>query len=151
MEVEARLSAAQYIGDVSAGAVSRRGFKKNIDMKGNTTAPRDIDEYIAGFPKDVLDILESIRRTISEAAPEAGEAIKYGMPTFTLRGNLVHFGAFKHHIGLYPVPRDVDEFRDDLAAYEGAKGTARFPLNRPIPLDLIRRIVKFKVARSLAK
>jgi uncharacterized protein YdhG (YjbR/CyaY superfamily) len=122
--------------------------RQEISMKESPTVPGTIDEYIAGFPKDVQDILESIRRTISEAIPEAAEAIKYGMPTFTLRGrNIVHFGAFKNHIGLYPVPRDVEGFRDDLAAYEGKKGTARFPLNRPMPLDLIRRIAEFRRER----
>ncbi len=120
-------------------------------MKTSQAAPRDIDEYIAGFPSDVQEILEKIRTTIREAAPDAEEAIKYQIPTFTLNGNLVHFAAFKRHIGFYPAPRAIEEFKDELSAYEGAKGTVRFPLDRPIPLDLIRRMVKFRVQDSLEK
>lgn len=114
-------------------------------MRPKQTAPKDIDEYIAGFPSDVQKILEKIRMTIRKAAPTAEEAIKYQMPTFTLNGNLVHFAAFKKHIGLYPAPRGDEKFKDELSAYEGKKSTVRFPLDKPIPFDLISRIVKFRV------
>ena len=120
-------------------------------MKANPAAPKDIDEYIAGFPKDIQERLQKIRMTIREAAPDAEEAIKYLMPTFTLKGNLVHFAAFKNHIGFYPAPRGIEAFRDELSAYEGAKGTVRFPLDQSIPYELIGRIVKFRVQDNLDK
>jgi len=119
-------------------------------MKTDPTVPKDIDEYIAGFPKEVRELLEKIRTTIREAAPDAEEAIKYRMPTFTLKGNLVHFAAFKNHIGFYPAPRGIEAFKEELSAYEGAKGSARFPLDQPIPYGLIGRIVKFRVQETLA-
>jgi uncharacterized protein YdhG (YjbR/CyaY superfamily) len=120
-------------------------------MKSDPTASQDIDEYIAGFPENVRELLTKIRTTIREAAPDAEEAIKYRMPTFTLHGNLVHFAAFKNHIGFYPAPRGIEAFKDELSAYEGAKGTVRFPLDKPIPFDLIRRIVEFRVKETLEK
>jgi uncharacterized protein YdhG (YjbR/CyaY superfamily) len=109
---------------------------------------KNIDEYIARFPENVQEILEKIRATIRKAAPDAEETIKYQIPTFTLNGNLVHFGAFKKHVGLYPVPRGVEEFKEELSAYEGGKGTVRFPLDKPIPYGLISRIVKFRVKKT---
>jgi uncharacterized protein YdhG (YjbR/CyaY superfamily) len=120
-------------------------------MRADQTAPKDIDEYIEGFPKDVQEILEKIRMTIRKAAPDAGEAIKYQMPTFTLNGNLVHFAAFKKHIGFYPAPRGIEAFKDELSAYEGGKGSVRFPLDEPIPFDLIGKIVEFRVQENLRK
>lgn len=114
-------------------------------------APPTIDEYIAGFPPDVGAILQRIRTTIREAAPDAQETIKYQMPTFTLHGNLVHFAAFKNHIGFYPVPTGIEAFKDELSAYEGGKGSVRFPLDEPIPYDLIRRVVEFRVQENLAR
>jgi uncharacterized protein YdhG (YjbR/CyaY superfamily) len=120
-------------------------------MKTSPAAPKDIDEYIAGFPEDVQEILQKIRMTIRKAAPEAEETIKYRMPTFTLNGNLVHFAAFKHHIGLYPVPRAIETFKEELSSYKGAKGSVQFPLDEPIPYDLISRIVEFRVANNLEK
>jgi uncharacterized protein YdhG (YjbR/CyaY superfamily) len=113
--------------------------------------PQTIDEYIAGFPKDVQAILEKIRMTIREAAPNAKEAIKYQMPTFTLNGNLVHFAAFKMHIGFYPTPSGIEKFKKELSVYKGAKGSVQFPLDRPIPYDLISDITKFRVQESTAK
>jgi uncharacterized protein YdhG (YjbR/CyaY superfamily) len=113
--------------------------------------PKTIDEYIAGFPHDVQQILGKIRKTIKTAAPEAEEAIKYQMPTFTLRGNLVHFAAFKKHIGLYPTPTATEKFRQELSVYEGGKGSVRFPLDKPIPYSLISRIVKFRVKKNLER
>ena len=120
-------------------------------MKTKPAAPQTIDEYIAGFPKDVQEILEQIRLTIRKAAPDAQETIKYQMPTFTLMGNLVHFAAFKKHIGFYPAPTGIEEFKKELAVYAGGKGSVRFPLDQPIPFDLISRIVRFRVKESLER
>ena len=120
-------------------------------MRANQTTPKTIDEYIAGFPDDVQTILEKIRMTIRKAAPRAEETIKYQIPTFTLRGNLVHFAAYKKHIGFYPAPRGIEEFKNELSVYEGGKGTVQFPLDKPIPFGLISRIVKFRVKKSLEK
>ena len=110
-----------------------------------------IDEYIAGFPEDIQAILQKIRTTIRKAAPDAEEAIKYQIPTFTLNGNLVHFAAFKNHIGFYPTPSATGKFSKELSKYEGAKGSVRFPLDQPIPYALIRDIVKFRVAENASK
>lgn len=118
-------------------------------MRTDQTAPKDIDEYIAGFPPDIQEILEEIRMTIRQAAPDAEEAIKYQIPTFTLKGNLVHFAAFKKHIGFYPTPTGIEQFKDELSAYKGAKGSVQFPLDKPIPFDLISRIVRFRVEENL--
>jgi uncharacterized protein YdhG (YjbR/CyaY superfamily) len=123
--------------------------KENERM--DQTAPKTIDEYIAGFPKDVQEILEKIRMTIREAAPEAEETISYQLPTFTLYGNLVHFAAFKKHIGFYPTPTGIEEFKNELSAYKGAKGSVQFPLDKLIPYDLISRIVEFRVKENLGK
>jgi len=118
-------------------------------MKTDQTAPKTIDEYIAGFPHDVQEILEKIRITIRKAAPDAKETINYQIPTFTLNGNLVHFAAFKKHIGFYPTPTGIEKFKRELAVYEGAKGSVKFPLDKPIPFALISRIVKFRVKENL--
>jgi len=120
-------------------------------MRTKHAAAEDIDVYIAGFPDNVQAILEKIRMTISKAAPDAEEAIKYQIPTFTLGGNLIHFAGFTNHIGLYPAPRGNATFKDELSAYEGGKGTVRFPLDKPIPYSLITRIVKFRVKESLER
>ncbi|MBU2611866.1 MAG: DUF1801 domain-containing protein [Chloroflexi bacterium] len=120
-------------------------------MRTDQTAPKTIDEYIAGFPPDVRAILEKMRMTIREAAPDAEEAIKYRMPTFTLQGNLVHFAVFKKHIGFYPVPTGIEAFKDELSVYAGGKGSVQFPLDKPIPFDLIGRIVKFRVKENLER
>ena len=120
-------------------------------MRTGQTAPKNIDEYIAGFPKNVQEILQKIRKTIREAAPDAKEAISYQMPSFRLEGNLVYFAAFKKHIGFYPIPSGIEEFKDELAVYEQGKGSVQFPLDRPMPLDLITRIVKFRVRENLRK
>lgn len=112
---------------------------------------RSIDEYIATFPEDIQKILQEIRATVQAAAPDAKEKISYQMPTFDLKGNLVHFAAFKNHIGFYPTPSGTEAFREEIARYQGAKDSIRFPLNEPMPLDLIRRIVEFRVAENLKK
>jgi uncharacterized protein YdhG (YjbR/CyaY superfamily) len=109
------------------------------------TPPRSINEYIAGFPPEIQSILEQIRTTIKEAAPGAEEKISYGMPTFTLQGNLVHFAAFKSHIGLYPPVKGDEKLIAEVARYRGEKGNLKFPLDEPIPYKLITRIVKFRV------
>ena len=110
---------------------------------------KTIDEYIATFPPNIQAILEQIRLTIHQAAPEAQEAISYQMPTFKLKGNLVHFAAFQNHIGFYPAPTGIEQFSDELSRYAGGKGSVRFPLDQPIPYDLIRRIVLFRVQENL--
>jgi uncharacterized protein YdhG (YjbR/CyaY superfamily) len=110
-----------------------------------------IDEYIALFPKDIQKILEELRATIKAAAPEAKEKISYQMPTFDLKGNLVHFAAHTNHIGFYPQPSGIEAFKDDLSMYESAKGSVQFPLDKPMPLKLITRIVKFRVAENLER
>ncbi|MBE2197209.1 MAG: DUF1801 domain-containing protein [Anaerolinea sp.] len=120
-------------------------------MKIDQPTSKSIDEYIAGFPPDVQEILEKIRITIRKAAPDAEETISYQMPTFKLKGNLVHFAAFKKHIGLYPTPTGIEEFKDELSAYKNAKGSVQFPLDKPIPFDLISRIVAFRREENLAK
>ena len=120
-------------------------------MRDDQPAAKNIDDYIAGFPLDVQRILQKVRATIKEAAPDAEEAISYQMPTFRLEGNLVHFAAFKNHIGLYPTPSGTERFRKELSSYETGKGSIRFPLDKPIPYDLIAKIVKFRVRENLEK
>jgi uncharacterized protein YdhG (YjbR/CyaY superfamily) len=110
-----------------------------------------IDEYIADFPEDVQAKLLQVRATIKKAAPNAEEAIKYGIPTFVLNGNLVHFGGFKNHIGFYPAPNGIEAFKKELSRYAGAKGSVQFPLDKPLPLTLITKIVKFRVKKNSEK
>lgn len=112
---------------------------------------KDIDSYIKLQPKDVQVILEKVREAISKAAPEAEETINYGIPTFTLNGNLVHFAAYKSHIGFYPTPSAIEAFKKELSVYEGAKGSVQFPLDKAMPLTLISKIVKYRVIENLAK
>ena len=119
-------------------------------MKTTQAVPQTIDEYIAGFPAEVQDVLQKIRKTIHEAAPEATEKISYQMPTFYLKGNLVHFAAFKEHIGFYPVPTGIEKFKKELSVYKQGKGSVQFPLDQPMPYDLITKIVKFRIKENLA-
>ena len=112
---------------------------------------KDINEFIADFPEGIQLILEKIRTTIQQAAPDAKEAIKYGMPTFVLNGNLVHFSAYKNHIGFYPAPTGIDAFIEELAQYRTGKGTIQFPVDKPIPYDLVTKVVKFRVEENLSK
>lgn len=108
-----------------------------------------IDDYIASFPEDIQKILKEIRTTIRDSAPDAQEAIAYGIPTFTLHGNLVHFAAFKHHIGFYPGgPSAIQAFKEELTQYKQSKGTIQFPLGEPIPHALVKKIVKFRVKEN---
>lgn len=110
-----------------------------------------IDEYIAGFPEDIQAILSKIRTTIQKAAPQAQETIKYDMPTFTLRGNLIYFAAFKKHVGMYPVTEGIREnLKKEFAGYEGTKDSARFPLDQPMPYGLISKMVRVRVKEDLA-
>jgi uncharacterized protein YdhG (YjbR/CyaY superfamily) len=120
-------------------------------MSASQTKPRTIDEYIAGFPPDIQKVLRKIRSTIRAAAPQAEETLKYQMPTYTLNGNLVYFAVHKKHIGVYPVPAGTEKFQKEIAPYRGATSTARFPLNEPLPFDLISRLVKFRVRENLAR
>jgi uncharacterized protein YdhG (YjbR/CyaY superfamily) len=120
-------------------------------MTTNQTAPNNMDEYIANFPKDIQVVLEKLRATIREAAPNAEETINYQIPTFTLKGNLVHFAAFKNHIGFYPTPTGMEKFKNELSIYEGSKGSVQFPLDKPIPYGLISKIVKFRVKENLER
>lgn len=108
-----------------------------------------IDEYIREYPESVQKILTHIRRTVSQAAPQATEAISYGIPTFKLHGNLVHFGAYKHHIGFYPGPEAMEVFKKELSDYELSKGTVQFPLDQEIPYHLITKITEFRVKKTL--
>lgn len=110
-----------------------------------------IDEYIAQFPQDIQRILQELRVTIRAAAPDASEKISYQMPTFFLNGNLVHFAVQKKHIGFYPAPSGIAAFQQELTAYKSSKGAVQFPIDQPLPLDLVRRIVEFRVAENLAK
>ena len=120
-------------------------------MNSDETTPQNIDAYIAEFPPDIREILQKIRATIHEAAPQAVEKISYGMPAFYLKGNLVYFAAFKNHIGLYPAPSGIENFRKELAIYKSGKGSLRFPLDQPIPYELIAKITRFRVEENLAK
>ena len=110
-----------------------------------------IDDYIATFPADVQKKLEELRAAIRAAAPAAEEKISYQMPTFALKGNLVHFAAWKTHIGFYPAPSGIAAFQNELAKYANSKGAVQFPLEQPLPLKLISKIVKFRVAENLKK
>ena len=120
-------------------------------MRTKQTLPKNIDDYIAGFPAEVQEILEKIRSTIRKAAPDAKETINYGIPIFTLNGNLVHFAGFKGHIGFYPTPSGIEKFKEELSVYEGAKGSVQFPLDKRMPFGLIRKIVKFRVQENLER
>jgi uncharacterized protein YdhG (YjbR/CyaY superfamily) len=119
-----------------------------MEKKSNISA---IDEYIATFPEDVQKKLWEMRKAIRAAAPDATEKISYQMPTFFLNGNLVHFAAFKNHIGFYPAASGVAHFTTELAAYQTSKGAIQFPLDQPIPFDLVTRIVQFRVMENLQK
>ena len=115
----------------------------------SSSEPTTIDEYIAAFPKYVQSLLAQVRKTIRSAAPEADETISYRIPTFRLQGNLIHFAAFQRHIGLYPGAAAIVEFQQEISGYKSAKGSIQFPLDQPMPLDLIRRITEFRVSQNL--
>ena len=113
--------------------------------------PANIDEYIDCYSEEIQLFLKSIRTTIRKAAPEAGETIKYSIPTFTLNGNLVHFGAFKNHIGFYPAPSGIRAFKKELSGYNVSKGAIQFPYNKKLPIGLITKIIKFRVKENMLK
>lgn len=119
-------------------------------MKDSKDSANSIDEYIAAFPDEIQEILQKIRQVIHDAAPEAKEAISYQMPTFKLNGNLVHFAAFKDHIGFFPTPSGVEAY-PELMLYKTGKGTLQFPLDEPVPYELIRRVVEFRVLEATSK
>jgi uncharacterized protein YdhG (YjbR/CyaY superfamily) len=121
---------------------------KEKHMMEDKLKPKNIDEYIAAFPEDVQVMLAELRATIQAAAPAAEEKISYQMPTFALNGNLVHFAAFKNHIGLYPAPTGMEAFQEELSVYKTGKGSVQFPIDQPLPLDLIRKIVQYRVAEN---
>ena len=117
-----------------------------------TTKPTDIDGYIAGFPNNIQKVLQQVRTAIKKAAPGAEETISYAIPAFTYKGRiLVYFAGFKNHISLYPAPRGNEAFKKDLSFYKGGKGTVQFPLDKPIPLSLITKIVKFRAKENSEK
>jgi uncharacterized protein YdhG (YjbR/CyaY superfamily) len=120
-------------------------------MDSNKAGYKSIDEYIANFPPAVQERLQAMRETIKAAAPDAQEIISYQMPAFALKGNLVYFSASKNHIGFYPTPSAIKAFEDELSVYEGAKGSVQFPYDEPLPLELIGRMVQFRVAENLKK
>ena len=120
-------------------------------MESRKNTPSTIDEYIVGFPPEVQILLKKMRATILAAAPQAVEAISYQMPTFKLAGNLVHFAAYRNHIGFYPTPSGIENFQQELSGYQSSKGAVQFPLDQPIPFDLVSRIVRFRVQENLEK
>jgi len=117
-------------------------------MDSSKKTPQTIDEYMADFPAQTQTIMGQIRDLIHEIAPEATEKISYGIPTFVLGQNLVHFAAYPHHIGFYPASSGITHFEEELKNYETSKGTVRFPLDKPIPYDLVRRITEFRVTEN---
>ena len=120
-------------------------------MINENQLPKSVDEYIAGFPENVQDILQNLRIAIKNAAPEAHEAISYKMPAYKLNGILVYFAAFKNHISFFPTASGVEAFKKEISAYKWSKGTIQFPINKPLPWDLITMIVKFRVKENLKK
>jgi uncharacterized protein YdhG (YjbR/CyaY superfamily) len=129
----------------------KKSDKKGKIMEDNKASYESIDAYIMTFPPETQEILRKLREVIHESAPEATEKISYQMPTFALYGNLVHFAAYKNHIGFYPAPRAIDEFKQELSAYKGAKGSVQFPIDKPLPYELISRMVKYRVAENIQK
>jgi uncharacterized protein YdhG (YjbR/CyaY superfamily) len=118
-------------------------------VEGTHNTSDSIDAYISKFPPEVQEILNTLRKVIQESAPEAKEKISYQMPTFDLHGNLVHFAAYKNHIGFYPAPSGVDAFKHELSPYKWAKGSIQFPLDKPLPYELVSRIVKFRADENM--
>jgi len=115
------------------------------------TSIENVESYIATFPKETQKLLEQIRQTISSVAPTATEKIGYGIPTFVLNGNLVHYAGYKNHIGFYPGAAGIEKFQEELSVYKGAKGSVQFPLDQPLPLKLVSEITKFRVVQNEQK
>jgi len=122
---------------------------KGNTMQDNKTTFKSIDEYISQFSPDIQELLQKLRDIIKESAPDAEEKISYQMPTFALYGNLVHFAAFKNHIGFYPAPSGISAFKDELSEYKTAKRSVQFPFEKPIPYELVEKIVKYRVAENV--
>jgi uncharacterized protein YdhG (YjbR/CyaY superfamily) len=120
-------------------------------MQSTPYTPGDIDRYIAGFSPDTQKLLVQVREAIKKAAPDAEEKMGYGIPTFTLNGNLVHFAGYKNHIGFYPGPEGIAEFKNELSVYESSKGAVQFPIDKPMPLGLITKIVKYRVKQNIER
>jgi uncharacterized protein YdhG (YjbR/CyaY superfamily) len=120
-------------------------------MEAKKVAAKTIDEHIQTFAPETQAILEKVRQTIKSVAPQATEAISYGIPTFRLNGNLVHFAGYAHHVGFYPGSEAIEVFREEIKGYKTSRGTIQFPLDKPIPYDLIKKITEFRVQRSLQK
>jgi uncharacterized protein YdhG (YjbR/CyaY superfamily) len=118
-------------------------------METKTTTPKDVDEYISSFPKEVQRLLEEVRATIKKVAPGAEEVISYQMPAFKFHGMLVYFAGYKNHIGFYPMPSAIETFKKELSVYKSAKGSVQFPTDSPLPLNLISKIVKYRVRENL--
>jgi len=118
-------------------------------MKSNRNHYNSIDEYIKGFPIEIQKILEELRSVIKASVPDAEEKISYQMPTFALKGNLVHFAAYRNHIGFYPTPGGIEHFKNELSSYKSAKGSVQFPIDKPLPLELISRIVKYRAEENM--
>ena len=138
---------------VGAARGARMGNLKYtaVSMKATPSTPATIDDYIAPFPPDVRELLQQMRETIRAAAPDAAETISYGIPTFYLMGNLVHFAAAKNHIGFYPTPSAIEKFKAALAKYSSSKGAVQFPQDQPLPLALVTKMVTFRVKENLAR
>lgn len=117
-------------------------------MEDRDQIPTTIDDYLAAFPVDVALRMQTLRTVIKEEVPEATETISWRMPTFVYHGNLVHFAGFKHHIGFYPTPSGIEEFQEELSLYKGGKGSIQFPYDKPMPYDLIRRMVRFRAEEN---
>ena len=114
--------------------------------------PNTIDDYISMFPEQTQELLQQVRNTIKKAAPGSGEKISYGIPTVTMNDNyLIYFAGYKYHISVYPAPRGVEAFKEELSRYKGGKGTVQFPLDKPIPFNLISRITKFRLKENSQK
>lgn len=120
-------------------------------MKNENAALQSIDSYIQTFPKDVQSLLQQLRITIRKAAPLAEETINYQMPTFNLNGNLVHFAAYKNHIGFYPAPSALKKYQKEISKYKHSKGAVQFPLDKPLPISLINKMVRFRVKENMQK
>ncbi len=131
--------------------MKERTSKRGVKMESEKKTYASIDEYVKDFPPEIQKKLEELRALIKSIAPEAKEKISYQMPAFTLNGNLVYFAAFKKHIGFYPAPSGTEAFKEELKAYKSSKGAVQFPLDKPLPLELIGRIVKYRVEENLKK
>jgi uncharacterized protein YdhG (YjbR/CyaY superfamily) len=136
-----------WLGSISKKTIDKKSISKDAIENGKEL----VDKYIAGFPKTTQLLLEKMRATIKKAVPKAEETVGYGIPTFKLNGNLVHFGGYKNHIGFYPAPSAIKAFEKDLSMYDGAKGSVQFPVDKPLPLALVTKIVKYRVKENEAK